>query len=412
VWCSQFFAKSIVGTVNATAGGWGNLGGGITLLTMPYIMEMFLMMTNYKVGISWRLAMIVPICMHLLSTCFIMAARDLPDGSYKELEGMGAKKKGAGCAEVVKLGFSNTNALIMLLTYGLCFGVELCMNNKLPPYFTRFYGMHPLTAGPLSACFGLMNLFARSWGGLLSDWSNKKCGIRGRIFSMWLVQTIQAVFCIVMGLVTVGMDGPDEPGYSAIKVPVTYIEGDTHYVMETLTIGKCGSDLFRTPATALVNNVSTPMPMAVNSLVMMKDMHSPNCVHNGGTLGVTMLVMILFSVCVQMAEGLHFGIVPYISRPALGVVSGMVGAGGNTGALISSKYIVGKANLDQGFIYLGIVILIGNLTMFGIFFPGEGGILLPKSFPYNPQLIKEKAGTKGSDELDFSAKATASEASA
>merc|ERR1719152_828569 len=107
---------------------------------------------------------------------------------------------------------------------------------------------------------------------------------------------------------------------------------------------------------------------------------SDKCVRNAGTLGTTMLMMICFSICVQMAEGLHFGIVPYISRPALGVVSGMVGAGGNTGALISSKFIVGAKNLDQGFISLGIVILIGSLSMFGIFFPGEGGMLLPKSF--------------------------------
>merc|ERR1719238_563670 len=39
VWCSQFFERRIVGTVNATAGGWGNVGGGITLLLMPEIME-------------------------------------------------------------------------------------------------------------------------------------------------------------------------------------------------------------------------------------------------------------------------------------------------------------------------------------------------------------------------------------
>ena len=32
VWCTQQFAPSIVGTANATSGGWGNLGGGMTNL--------------------------------------------------------------------------------------------------------------------------------------------------------------------------------------------------------------------------------------------------------------------------------------------------------------------------------------------------------------------------------------------
>ena len=61
VWCSQFFDRSIVGTVNATAGGWGNVGGGVTLLTMPFIMEIFLAMTGSDIGTSWRLCMIVPV---------------------------------------------------------------------------------------------------------------------------------------------------------------------------------------------------------------------------------------------------------------------------------------------------------------------------------------------------------------
>ena len=82
----------------------------------------------------------------------------------------------------------------------------------------------------------------------------------------------------------------------------------------------------------------------------------------------------------------------------------MVGAGGNFGALMSSKYIVGGSKLDEGFIRLGFVIVFGSLIMMGIFFPGEGGIILPKSFPYNPQLVKEREGQKGSDELDFTKK--------
>ena len=104
----------------------------------------------------------------------------------------------------------------------------------------------------------------------------------------------------------------------------------------------------------------------------------------------------------QMAEGLHFGIVPYISRPALGVVSGMVGAGGNAGALIGGQFIIGNYNtMDAGFIRLGVVIMTVSMIMHGIYFPGEGGILLPKNLNYDPQLVKEAVGQKGADQLDF-----------
>ena len=42
-----------------------------------------------------------------------------------------------------------------------------------------------------------------------------------------------------------------------------------------------------------------------------------------------------------------------------------------------------------------------SLVMHFIYFPDEGGILLPKGLPFNPQLVKEKAGQKGADQLDF-----------
>ena len=56
--------------------------------------------------------------------------------------------------------------------------------------------------------------------------------------------------------------------------------------------------------------------------------HHDDCISHSGTFGIAVIIVIIFSVFVQMAEGLHFGIVPYVSRPALGIVSGMVGAGG------------------------------------------------------------------------------------
>ena len=43
--------------------------------------------------------------------------------------------------------------------------------------------------------------------------------------------------------------------------------------------------------------------------------------------------LILFSLFVQMSEGATYSVVPFINRRALGSVSGIVGAGGNAGAV-------------------------------------------------------------------------------
>ena len=49
--------------------------------------------------------------------------------------------------------------------------------------------------------------------------------MRGRITAMWVIQSIEGLFCILMGLVTVGFDGPDEPGFSAIPTEGIYTSG-------------------------------------------------------------------------------------------------------------------------------------------------------------------------------------------
>ena len=74
---------------------------------------------------------------------------------------------------------------------------------------------------------------------------------------------------------------------------------------------------------------------AVSKVVLMEDPNAggSTCICHSGTAPAVVALLFCFSVCVQAAEGLSFGIVPYISRPALGVVSGMVGAGGNGGAV-------------------------------------------------------------------------------
>merc|ERR1711871_1159296 len=231
---------------------------------------------------------------------------------------------------------------------------------------------------------------------------------------MWTCQTLEGLMCLCMGLVTVNLPSPDD--FKGIKVPGTFVhtnefrESTTYTFNQTLgMIPKCGSkelDLSKPGYDFAYINYGTPqVEMAKvpspDRFLVIKDPWN-ECIHNAGTLGATFVVMIFFSVFVQMAEGLHFGIVPYVSRPALGVVSGMVGAGGNFGGVMGIKYIVNPyIPLDQGFIHLGIVISTMSLLMFGIYFPEHGGMLFKAGGlgSYSPQLIKPPADMRGADQI-------------
>ena len=59
----------------------------------------------------------------------------------------------------------------------MCFGVELTMNNVAAKYFYTYHGLTPQLAGLCASMWGMMNLFARSVGGWISDWANKRYGM-------------------------------------------------------------------------------------------------------------------------------------------------------------------------------------------------------------------------------------------
>merc|ERR1719446_550327 len=58
---------------------------------------------------------------------------------------------------------------IMILQYGACFGTEVAMNAQLATHFRVYFQMEAGAASTLAGSFGLMNLFARSTGGIFSD---------------------------------------------------------------------------------------------------------------------------------------------------------------------------------------------------------------------------------------------------
>merc|ERR1719460_2318194 len=399
VWCSQMFAKSVVGVANATAGGWGNLGGGITVLTMPFIYRAFMAATDQNEDVSWRLCFIVPFVLHLLGALFAITGRDLPDGNYAELEALGAKQKSSG-GVVTKVGLSNVNAWILTITYGLCFGVELTMTNVVTLYFYEYHALSQSIAGTLGSIFGLVNLCARSLGGITSDMANKRFGMRGRLWALWIFQTLEGVLCIIMGLITMNNEAPDFTAAQDV-VGSTMIDGEWVAYNGT-TIYPCGSAMVE-----LNDQLRADADPRFGSLTTIVLSQAPsdggsNCISNQGTLALVVVIMFLFSVSVQMAEGLTFGIVPFVSRPALGVVSGMVGAGGNAGAVLTNAafFVSDSVRTDQGLINMGIMIVVATLSLFAVYFPDQGGMIVKAGgWAYDPQCIKPPAGYKGSDEI-------------
>ena len=135
---------------------------------------------------------------------------------------------------------------------------ELAMNNQLATHFRTYFQMAAADASALAGSFGLMNLFARSLGGITSDLLFKKFGFRGRIWAQFLSLFFEAVFLFCFGLVD-----NSQPWYVALAV------------------------------------------------------------------------LLCFSLFVQMAEGTSYGIVPFMNKQQLAIVSALVGAGGNLGAVIA-----------------------------------------------------------------------------
>lgn len=259
---SIMFAPNCVGTANATSAGWGNLGGGVTQMVMPVLFGLFVSVFGFSEQIGWRAAMFVAgaVCL-LTGVAYYFLTQDAPEGNFEELRAAGKLPE----RKSTKGGFLSAcrdyRVWALFVIYGACFGIELTINNVAALYFLDYFEyfkqMDPLKAvgmaGLIASLFGLMNIFARTLGGVFGDRFGEKWGLSGRV--KWL---FMAVFCEGLALM-----------------------------------------LF-----SQMNLLTLAIP-----------------------------TLIIFSLFVQMSEGATFSVVPFINKKALGSVSGIVGAGGNAGAV-------------------------------------------------------------------------------
>lgn len=102
------------------------------------------------------------------------------------------------------------------------------------------------------------------------------------------------------------------------------------------------------------------------------------------SLGMSILVLVLFSLCVQAAEGTSYGIVPYIDPLNMGSVCGIVGAGGNVGA-VAFGLGFRQLHYSNAFKIMGASILFSSLLSFFIHIKGYSGMIVGKELSVDPE---------------------------
>src|SRR5690606_18667745 len=84
-----------------------------------------------------------------------------------------------------------------------------------------------------------------------------------------------------------------------------------------------------------------------------------------GSLTIAILSMLAFAMFLKMANGATYGIVPFVNEKNVGLVSGIVGAGGNLGGM-AFGFLFKSENITyiEAFRYIGLVVIIIAVIVF------------------------------------------------
>lgn len=89
------------------------------------------------------------------------------------------------------------------------------------------------------------------------------------------------------------------------------------------------------------------------------------------TATMAVVAMISFGLCTHMACGSTYALVPFIDRKSLGGVAGIIGAGGNVGAVAAGFVLKGTGDVQTTFAYLGGFVVIASLCAIAVRFSAE-----------------------------------------
>jgi len=112
--------------------------------------------------------------------------------------------------------------------------------------------------------------------------------------------------------------------------------------------------------------------------------------------------LLLFSLFVQMSEGATFSVVPFISKKSLGAVAGVVGAGGNVGAVTFGFLFKGDISWDTAYLILGVFVTIASFSALLIRFTKQDEIDAEQRFDKGYTQHRKEAARKHLEVLGMS----------
>jgi NNP family nitrate/nitrite transporter-like MFS transporter len=89
------------------------------------------------------------------------------------------------------------------------------------------------------------------------------------------------------------------------------------------------------------------------------------------SVALAVVAMLSFGLFTHMACGATYALVPFIDRKALGGVAGIIGAGGNVGAVAAGFLMKGFGSVQQTLAMLGVLVTVSALCALAVRFSSE-----------------------------------------
>ena len=83
------------------------------------------------------------------------------------------------------------------------------------------------------------------------------------------------------------------------------------------------------------------------------------------------IAMLIFGLFTHMACGATYSLVPFVNRRALGGVAGIVGAGGNVGAVAAGFIVKGSPSIQESLFILGVIVTVSAACALAVRFSRE-----------------------------------------